>query len=1059
MTKKRLIRLSALCLVVCLCVSMFACGKQKDDPVVESTGAPEADVTYTVAIATENGVALEAVGVYIYTDATLNELVWFAKTDAEGKMTFTDAASDSYVAVLKDVPAGYLLEESYPITGETTQIKLPMELIEDDALAGVTLKLGDSIFDFTVTTPDGTAYTISELLNDKEAVVLNFWYLECSPCRAEFPYLQEAYEAYSDKIEVLALNPVNQDEAAIADFQKELGLTFPVAMCDPAWADVMQLTAYPTTVVIDRYGVVSLIHTGSITSADTFEDAFAYFTAEDYQQGVVEDIEDLKSEEDEDEDEEEIDFENPTEIGGVTSFQVCVKPGEVVYVDVYKVSKLYMQLKDADAYVIYNSKTYTPSGGVIGLTITSPDVTVPVQLGFGNTGTETKLYTIYFSQLKGSVNNPYSMSLGEFTVEVAAGNDQGVYYTYTAEESGVLTVKCITATSGVPYDVVLYNLTTSGWFNLQGDPKFDENGKPYVTVKVNKGDKVQMIVGSLPDSSGTYPKLTIKLNASLGESQTEDVETVEKITYAVTVTDENRNPISGVRVYVDVNGEQISVITNDKGIAYTKQEAGTYKVTLQLPVGYTARTTEYTLTEKIPTIAVKLDSTTAEQAYYTVKVADESGTPIQGALVSIGSTFGYTDASGILTVSLDKGSYTALISAAGYDSVSAEFPESGILNITLKKSEGTEEPDAESANYTVKVVDYYGAAISGVVVTFTGDNGTAMQPVDSNGTAAVTLKKGTYKISLSFTSGTYEHNADAVTLTEESPDATVTVVAHVQGETGNLYGNPTYYVHEGATYVELQPNITNYFLFMPTVAGTYEITTADPAAQISYWGGSTAFITNQTTSENCVNNVLTLNIKTGNLGGTQVLGVTGADNCILLIKRTGDEQLTPEEAAEWIVYQATTTPTKYTLTPASGQKLVDVDLTGATSTYELVKGADGYYHLKSNGATVYVNLGANARYIKLYDMMVTYGAPLRKYFYEDGTFVKKEDYTECMLSYINMRDETYNVYPLTDDLIYMLQNGGEGMGWWDSTNANYMFGEVANLNTEIAWMFACCYLQ
>ena len=79
---------------------------------------------------------------------------------------------------------------------------------------------------------------------------------------------------------------------------------------------------------------------------------------------------------------------------------------------------------------------------------------------------------------------------------------------------------------------------------------------------------------------------------------------------------------------------------------------------------------------------------------------------------------------------------------------------------------------------------------------------------------------------------------------------------------------------------------------------------------------------------------------------------------------------------------------------------------------------------------------------------------------ESGNYIRREDYTACMCQYVECVDEEgYGVYPMTEDLYYMLRNGGEHYGWWDSTHPNYLFTETEGLNTEIAWMFCCCYIQ
>ena len=282
-------RVLALCLAVCLCLPLAACSNQPQS----TTEATEADVTYTVTVQAEGGKALAEVGVFIYTDETKAELVWFDKTDATGTMTFTEAPSDNWVILLSDVPEGYQVEKSYALSQGTTQIVLKPTLLEEGDLSQITYKLGDMVHDFTVTTPDGKEHIISKLMKEKQMVVLNFWYNNCQPCKAEFPYLEEAYKKYSDVAALIGMNPVDQEDADIAAFREELELSFPMAKCDPLWEKAMQITGYPTTVVIDRFGTICLIHTGAFEDARTVESMFAYFTAVDYQPTVFESLEDL----------------------------------------------------------------------------------------------------------------------------------------------------------------------------------------------------------------------------------------------------------------------------------------------------------------------------------------------------------------------------------------------------------------------------------------------------------------------------------------------------------------------------------------------------------------------------------------------------------------------------------------------------------------------------------------------------------------------------------------------------------------------------------------------
>ena len=249
--------------------------------------------TYSVTIVTEGGMALEDITVRIYTDDSKENQVAMGITDETGKISFESDGAIGCIMELQNVPTGYQVEETYEIKEMITDIVLKTELLSIEDLSEITFALGDVFADLSVEATDGKQYTISELLKEKKAIVLNFWYLNCSPCKMEFPYLQEAYEDYQDEVEVIALNPLDGDNPTIAKYQQDLGLTFPMAACDSIWEQAMKISAYPTTVVIDRYGTVAFIHRGYVTETETFTKIFDYFVAEDYKQTTIRNLEDL----------------------------------------------------------------------------------------------------------------------------------------------------------------------------------------------------------------------------------------------------------------------------------------------------------------------------------------------------------------------------------------------------------------------------------------------------------------------------------------------------------------------------------------------------------------------------------------------------------------------------------------------------------------------------------------------------------------------------------------------------------------------------------------------
>ena len=474
-----------------------------EDPTV-----PAGDVNYSVTVLTNGGKALEGVDVYIYADSALSDLVAVAKTDMNGAAAFT-ATDRVYSAVLKNVPAGYPLEESYPITGASAQIVLKAALISDADLTKDTFARDDVMFDFTVTDTEGNAYTLSELLKQKRAVVLNFWFAACDPCKAEFPYLQEAYEKYSDDIALIAVNPVD-DAETVKEFRTGQGLTIPMASVDAAWATAFNMTYFPTTMVIDCFGNINLMHVGTVPNAELFETMFKYYSAEKYTQRYGLALEDFAAAS------EEGSEANPLEFGGVTEFEVTVEPGKSIYVDLYKVSGMILQVQDETVNILYEEETYLPVNGVVTFSVSAPDSYTPAKLVFTNTGAEEKTYKVGLTFPAGSMGNPYKLELGNVTVDVPAGSDQGIYYTYVAEESGELTLKCTGVTEGVDYTFTLYNLNTYVYEVLDTDG--DSNS---LTIAMNKGDEVQFTAGSLPDENNEYPAAVLEFAASFEEKEVE----------------------------------------------------------------------------------------------------------------------------------------------------------------------------------------------------------------------------------------------------------------------------------------------------------------------------------------------------------------------------------------------------------------------------------------------------------------------------------------------------------------------------------------------------------
>ena len=337
------------------------------------------------------------------------------------------------------------------------------------------------------------------------------------------------------------------------------------------------------------------------------------------------------------------------------------------------------------------------------------------------------------------------------------------------------------------------------------------------------------------------------------------------------------------------------------------------------------------------------------------------------------------------------------------------------------------------------------------------------------------LDRGNYRVTIAGT--TLKYDARAAVLTASKTNLEVLLAPMYSTANKKVITCPlleedvnAYELTAGATYVNLTAGARNYFLFEPTETGTYRFTTTNSSAVIGYYG-SPYYVFTQHDTPDRVDNAFELSVS--EVGPTYLVGVDAPSNIsstVVSIVRVGDAQWSPAQEP-WQLYTGTHTPTKFTL-PA-GITLENVDITAASQEV-VYNEQDGYYHLNDvNGPIVYVRFSGSS-YINLIDLTANQRVGI--YMYDaDGNFVRKEQYNDYLFTYyylpnpmydttgvaVNMLDATM-VYPLNDDLKYILQNYAAYQQWGDIESPNYLFrdaeGEpIAGINGDLAWMFALCY--
>jgi peroxiredoxin len=121
-------------------------------------------------------------------------------------------------------------------------------------------KTGDKIFSFKERDMNGNKYSLKELKG--KVVVLNFWFINCPPCRQEIPDLNEMKASFADK-DVVFIAVALDEKYDIETFLKTTPFNYNIIDNGRYIANQYRITSYPTHVVVDKEGVIKF-HTSGL---------------------------------------------------------------------------------------------------------------------------------------------------------------------------------------------------------------------------------------------------------------------------------------------------------------------------------------------------------------------------------------------------------------------------------------------------------------------------------------------------------------------------------------------------------------------------------------------------------------------------------------------------------------------------------------------------------------------------------------------------------------------------------------------------------------------------
>jgi thiol-disulfide isomerase/thioredoxin len=92
-------------------------------------------------------------------------------------------------------------------------------------------------------------------------IVLNFWFINCPPCKAEIPHLNNLQNKYKDTNVVFIAFALDRS-GDVGDFLETQPFNYHVVADSKYLADVYNVKGYPTNIIIDEEGIVQFYTKG-----------------------------------------------------------------------------------------------------------------------------------------------------------------------------------------------------------------------------------------------------------------------------------------------------------------------------------------------------------------------------------------------------------------------------------------------------------------------------------------------------------------------------------------------------------------------------------------------------------------------------------------------------------------------------------------------------------------------------------------------------------------------------------------------------------------------------
>lgn len=199
---------------------------------------------------------------------------------------------------------------------------------------------------------------------------------------------------------------------------------------------------------------------------------------------------------------------------------VEIAAGKTVHYGIYRVSGMYLTIENANAYVIYDGKTYNASNGKVSFKVETDAVASDaIYFEIGNKGSASATFTLKFTNPTGTQMNPTKIdnvtkSGNTFDLSLADGNTTGYYYKYKAQTTGTIKFYISSFTSKTASAEGLMSVTNNNTSQQktfsEDEVLVDANGNKYILMDVTAGDEVIINISTTGAGRVKYPAADIK---------------------------------------------------------------------------------------------------------------------------------------------------------------------------------------------------------------------------------------------------------------------------------------------------------------------------------------------------------------------------------------------------------------------------------------------------------------------------------------------------------------------------------------------------------------------